>query len=273
MPETIDMDEIFILTAKLIYANLLRVLNDSSYPANELLRAAKPLFAVRFSRTVIFALDNYKLKVLMGRLKSSCLSAHWYQLLLRHMSEAMADDSVAIPFVFEEWRQLLVRPQLFTEKSFADWISILNNLVVYEVRAPADLATLPKADIFAITANWPDRELMLKLWQASDHSSTQDSSLLPTLSSPWATNASDFASTLRHRTINDTTIARSNIAAMCDIGLPSRFESAGPAAKIRILQYAKPDPTTLAHFLNAGSQLNILRQAQDSLRSVAAGVQ
>ena len=218
-------------------------------------------------------MGNYKLKVLMARLKSSCLPAHWYQLLLKHLSAAMSDESVAIPFVFEEWRQLLVRFQLFTDKSFADWIPILNNLVAYEIRAPADLATLPKADIFAITADWPDRELMLKLWQAAAHSSAHDGSLLPTLSSSWATNAFEFASTMRHRVIADTTVARSNVAAKNDIGLPSRFDSAGPAAKIRILQHAKPDPADLAHFLNTGSQLNILRQVQDSLRSVAAGIQ
>ena len=42
MPEVIGMGEIFILTAKLIYTNLLRVLNDSSYPSKELVKAIKP---------------------------------------------------------------------------------------------------------------------------------------------------------------------------------------------------------------------------------------
>ena len=98
----IDMEEIFILTAKLIYTNVLRVLNDASTPAHMLLRAAKPFFAAQCPRRVVREVDNYLLKVLMARLKRSKLPAHWYQLLLKHMSVSLVGDSVGTPFAFEE---------------------------------------------------------------------------------------------------------------------------------------------------------------------------
>ena len=89
----------------------------------------------------------------------------------------------------------------------------------------------------------------------------------------WATDASETAAAFRFRDIDDTLVSRSRHTAICDIGLPSCFEYAGPAAKIRLLQYAKPGPSSLSHFSNAGSQLNIMLQVQGSIRSVAAGAQ
>ena len=273
MAPNLDMDEVYILTAKLIYTNILRALNDIHSPAHVLLKAIKPFFAVQFTRRVVREVDGYLLKVLMARLKRSSLSAHWYQMLLKHMSVALTDDSVAIPLVFEEWRCLLVRFQLCDSLPFPDWIPLLNNLVAHEVRSPTDLAALTRLDILTLTIDSPHRELLLKLWQCASHVSAQTGHTADSATLALATNAGALASSFRAAHIEDTGIARSCVAAVSDLGVPSKFESAGPAAKIRLLAASKPDPAALERFLNTGSQLNILRQVQSSLRSVAAGVQ
>lgn len=273
MAQAIDMDEIFILTAKLIYSNVLRVLNDSSSPAHMLLKAIKPFFAVQFSRRVVKEVDNYLLKVLLARLKRSKFSAHWYQLLLKHMSVSLTDDSVAIPFVFEEWRRLLVRFRLSEDLAFPDWIPLLNNLVAYEIRSPTDLAALSRLDILTLTVDSPHRELLFKLWQSASHAHALSGDLADPATVALATNASELAASFRSGSIDDTFVARACVAATADLGVPSCFDESGPAAKIRILARCKPDTETLDRFLNTGSQLNILRQVQSSLRSVAAGVQ
>ena len=222
------MEEIYILTAKLIYSNLLRILNDSSSRAHQFLEAVKPFFAVQFARRVVFELDNYKLRVLMARLKSSRLSAHWYSLLLKHMAVSMTDDSASISFIFEDWRRLLVRFQLDADRSFPDWIPLLNNLVAYEVRSPSDLAAPPKADFFAIAADSPHRDELLKLWQAASHSCSREGVAAAGPAGVWATNASELASSLRHRDIGDTFVPAHATLLSAISGCPPASSRPGP---------------------------------------------
>ena len=168
---------------------------------------------------------------------------------------------------------LLVRFQLCDNLPFPDWIPLLNNLVAHEIRSPTDLADLTRLDILTLTIDSPHRDLLLKLWQSASHAHAQLGHTADPATLSLVTNASSLASSFRAANIDDTAIARSCVAAVSDLGVPSRFEPAGPAAKIRLLAACRPDTAALERFLNTGSQLNILRQVQSSLRSVAAGVQ
>ena len=84
---------------------------------------------------------------------------------------------------------------------------------------------------------------------------------------------SALAASFRSREIGNSLVSRSRKADMADLALPASFEEIAPAAKIRSISQAKPDAQELNRFLNTGSQLNTLRQVQDSLTSVAAGIQ
>ena len=67
----IDMVEVYTLTARLVYTNALRVLNDRPSSSEQVLKAVLPIFALQFSRQVIGALGAYRFKVLLSRIKRS----------------------------------------------------------------------------------------------------------------------------------------------------------------------------------------------------------
>ena len=89
----------------------------------------------------------------------------------------------------------------------------------------------------------------------------------------WASNASALAASFRPKDIEDSMVARSHKAALVDLDLPEKFRKLGPAAKIRPIAQLKTPVVGLNRFLNTGAQLNTIRQVQDSLMSVAAGIQ
>ena len=269
----IDMEEIYILTGRLVKQNILRVLNDPLAKSEAILAAAKPLFAIQFSRKVLFELDYYQFRSMTARLRRSSLPSDWCDRIVAHVKLAWADDSITIPFVFEDWRRLLVRFELSTALSFADWIPILNTIVAFGINSPSELAAFPRADLIATASLLPEWENIAKLWQAAcvaeSGKEPTDINIMP----EWASNASALAASFRSKEIEDTIIARSHRAASIDLGLSDAFQKLGPAAKIRSLGKLKAPAKEVHRFLNTGAQLNTLRQVQDSLRSVAAGVQ
>ena len=275
MLDTLDITEAHILTAKLLYANLLRVLNDMLSSSDQILKAVMPFFVLQFTRKMITSLDSYKFKVLLSRIERSPLPLQWYDSLTKHINVAYADDSMAIPFGFEEWRRLSVRFQLDEVLAYPDWLPLLNHLVAYEIRPPSDLASVSRVDICAIVLNCPLKDCLLKLWQASSQfvAGMPGSGASPAHDVAWCTNAVALADSFRYKSIEDSGIALSQGCASAAMSLPPNFSEMGPAKKIRLLKRAAPDKELLLAYLNTGSQINILRQAQCSLRSVAAGIQ
>ena len=170
-------------------------------------------------------------------------------------------------------RRLLVRFQLCDSIPFPDCIPLLNNLVAQEVRSPTDLAALTRMDIPTITIDSHHRELLLKLWQPAAIAHPLSDGPAGPATFALATNASELAVSFQVACIDDSAVARARVAAAVGLGVPPRFEEAGPAAKIRLLARCKSDAETINRLLNAGSQLDISRQVQSSLRSAAAGVQ
>ena len=269
----IDWEEVYILNARLIFANVLRVLNDSLTNAEAILVAIKPFFAVQFSKKVLAQMDYHKFRSLIARLRRSSLPGDWHAQLVAHIKLAWADDSIAIPFAFEEWRRLLVRFELDAALPFQDWIPILNDLSAYDIRSVADLAALSKADLLATASLLPGWLNILKLWQAACVAASGNEPTSIATIPEWAANASAMAAAIRSKEIDNSIVSRSHKAARTDLELPLNWDKLGPAARIRALSNLKPERATLNRFLNTGAQLNTLRQVQDSLRSVAAGIQ
>ena len=273
MVVVLEWDEIYSLSAKLAYSNLLRIINDPLSKPPAILAGVKPFFAIQFSQTVVRAIDHYCLKTLLSRVRRSSLPREWYNRLLSHIKLAWADDSIAIPFAFEDWRRLLVRFQLDSALSFPDWLPLLNHMAAYDIRSPSDMASLSKADFYSVAVTSPDVASLSKLWQAACHSALGTVQPPSPLTHEWASNAPALAEALRNRDIDQTPVAQAFASAAQNLELPHSFASMGPAAKIRALQRANPSEEALSLFLNTGSQLNTLRQVQLCLRSVAAGVQ
>ena len=265
--------EIRILTRRIVFRNVLRVAHDPLSKKDALDAAIKPFFAVQFTKAVVTGVDNYKLMVLMARLKRPDLPREWYAQLFAHAMVAWAGDSIATPFLFEEWIVFLVRSELNNFKDFHDRMPLLNHLVAYGVNSPTELAEWPRFDVASLAAAAPDDPLILKLWQSACLVSPSMGTGSKTIAPEWPTDATGLANSLRAKNISDSVVARAHVAAQVGISIPVSFDKMGPVAKIRAMTAAKPSGESLARLLNTGAHRNTIRQVQDSLRSVAAGVQ
>ena len=271
----IDLIEAHTLANKILYANLLRALNDSSANALSLSLAVKPFFAIQFSRELFKGMeaDAYRFSVILTRLRRSPLEAPLYRKLISHVKTFLVDKSAVIPYVFEEWRRVLVLSGLESEIDFPDWIPILNDFAAYGFHYPSELAQATRSDIQILILDDTTADAIWKLWRFVSMSDERRSLTLPYCDLNLCSNASSLAAHLRAKKISDTPIAKYHEATLADLGLDESFQKAGPAARIRILQRTKVPLDTLNSYLNTGAQVNTLRQVQGSLRRVASGVQ
>ena len=91
----------------------------------------------------------------------------------------------------------------------------------------------------------------------------------------WEILASDHTSdaALRVPSVDQTEFALRRIDALAELGFRGNFQTLGPAARIRALPSCTDSQLEILRFLNAGDQVNVLRQVQDSLCPVASGIQ
>ena len=76
--------------------------------------------------------------------------------LVPHIKLAWEDDSIAIQFAFEYWRRLLVRFELDAALASPDWAPILNTMAAYDIRSPAGLAAVSRADLIDTDSLLPE---------------------------------------------------------------------------------------------------------------------
>ena len=156
---------------------------------------------------------------------------------------------------------------------FPEWIPILNNFAAYGVRNPSELALLPRADVALLANDSSVATAIWEIWRFASLDSEQIKSLQTDLSYAYNSNAESLASSFRAKDIDSTSFSRRHKAARLELGLNEDFDRAGPADRIRFLEWARSSPDAINAFLNTGAQINTLRQVQGSLRCVAAGVQ
>ena len=75
------------------------------------------------------------------------------------------------------------------------------------------------------------------------------------------------------KSVAESPFARAFSAAQGNLGLPGNFSRLGPAQKIRRLAECSAGRSAVLRYLNTGAQVNMLHQVQDSLKSVASGIQ
>ena len=85
------------------------------------------------------------------------------------------------------------------------------------------------------------------------------------------TSAALLAQYFRSTNLSNTELARSHVSAQAYLALPSKFDKAGPAAKVRLLASANPPADAMCRFLGTCTRRYIFRKGQDPLRSAAPG--
>ena len=233
--------------------------------------AVAPFFALEFSNRIITEVGRDTMTRFFNRLKASRLPKPAYRQLADHIKFDPLKEATIIPFHFEGWRKLIYRFDLTANISLPDWIPVLNALAAHVIRVPEDLARLSWTQASGLAADFPAEQPVLLLWQAACISATGTTPAFggkPALVSP-----GQLASSFRGKRIEETSVAQQRTAMMKEMTLPADFDKLGPAAKIRKLNELSCSSTAITSFLNTGAQLNLLRQVQDSLSSVASGIQ
>ena len=87
-----------------------------------------------------------------------------------------------------------------------------------------------------------------------------------------STNATLLAQKIRDENGDYSIIDRQHGIDRARLGAPPSFDDAGPSAKIRLIARGGAASATPCAFFATGVSLNIIRQAQFPLRSVASGL-
>ena len=246
---------------------------DPAYSVQMVAASTLPFFAIDFSNESVSIVGNYKLSRFLNRLRGSLLDRAFYRALMDRIKIPMVDEAVVFTPELDDWRRIIVRHNLTEMLSLPDWIPILNHLADALIINPMDLTEWAPADVSHLAHGSPNPDAILALFRAT---------LIVYAPAPSATTASSWhlcasahslARGIRFSTVEETARARSFATAEGALELPPEFPLLGHAAKIRCLAESTADRSQILRFLNTGAQVNVLRQVQDSLKSVASGIQ
>ena len=260
-----------VAAANALILSAMRQLNDVKHKKDTAISAVAPLFALEFPNKVIAELERDRLGRFYNRLKTSRLPKASLRQLIDRIKFDPVRESDCIPFQFEEWRKLIYRFDLTESLQLQDWIPVLNGMAARLIRTPHHLSLLKWSEISGLAATFPAEQPICLLWQAACILVGSDKPTMVgggSLISP-----TQLASSFRGRRINQTSVAKERESSVKLLGLAADFEKLGPAAKIRKLAESPHPLAVVSNFLRTGAKLNMLRQVQDSLSSVAAGIQ
>ena len=206
-----------------------------------------------------------------NRTMASRLPKPAYRQLADHIKIDPLKEATVIPFQFEDRRKLIYRFDLIANIPLPDWIPVLNALAAHAIRVPADLAHLSWAQASGLAADFPAEQPVLLLWQAACICSTGTTP--GTGGNQALVSPGQLASSFQGKGIEETSVAHQRTASLKELAIPADFDKLGPAAKIRKLNELPWPSIAIATFINNGAQLHLLRKVQDSLLSVAPGIQ
>ena len=260
-----------VAAANALILSAMRQLNDAKHKKDTAISAVAPLFALEFSNKVIAELERDRLGRFYNRLKTSRLPKAALRQLIDHIKFDPLREATCVPFQFEEWRKLIYRFDLTDSLQLQEWIPVLNGLAAHLIRTPQHLALLKWPEISGLAVTFPAEQPLCLLWQAACIQLGGEGPSASGMDS--FTSPAQLASSFRGKQINQTMIAKKRDSSVKMLGLSAEFEKLGPAAKIRKLAESPHPMAVVSNFLRSGAQLNMLRQVQDSLSSVAAGIQ
>ena len=260
-----------INAAGTLISNIMGVLFGVNYSRVQIERACEALFALDWSPGIAEALGPQRVTRLFTRLKISKLSKQDYAKLLLLINLPTSDQSGIFPFSLEGWRSLLVRFDLERVASFPDWLTTIHQLKQLLVETPEQLALFSFQEATGLAERVSPDIPLLKLWQAACISAgSRDRGFA---SAGDLTNASLLAQSIRSSNVENSGVARRHKRARELLNVPEYFDQLGPAAKVRELSNGDNPISSVQNFLSTGAPVNILRQAQFTLPSIASGIQ
>ena len=209
---------------------------------------------------------------LMRRLRISKLPLEVYRKVATVTKFSESSESEITPVDHVAWRRLIVRFNLNRKFSFHDWVIILHYLENHLISTPYDLMQLEFGAVRDIFSDDINSDMIAKLCQESPISLNSNKVAMSNALN-LATNAGLLAQSLRHKDINNTLVAGKFHKVGNSSSLPDSFSAEGNAAKIRCPAQSDLSESSISSLLDAGVSINIIRQLEDSLPSVASVIQ
>ena len=266
-----NRSEAMVIAAEILIANVMGTLNGLSYSAKQVNLATSALFALDWAPSLVSSIGSDRLTRLCTRLKISKLAKSDYVLLIKLVNLPTTDPSAMFPFSMESWRALIIRFGLEDLASFPEWLTTLYELQNCLIDTPEQLAVLSFEAARSLADRATSQLPIMRLWQSAcvASGSLQRGASTGELS----TNANLIASSIRATHIENTGYARKHKRARNRLDVPENFDELGPAKKALALARGSNDISSINSFLSSGVPVNILRQAEYSLGSIASGVQ
>ena len=181
------------------------------------------------------------------------------------------DRSGIFPFDLEEWRRIIVRFDLHSGADFPEWLSIIRELTLRLIDCPAQMAQFSYSDALTFSLLLEKDSAIIRLWQACCVAyGTKDK---PLYRIPYETNSNLLAQSIRAPSLEETGVARPHKKARLALDLPEKYDNAGPSARIRMIADSDAPTDAVQKFLETGTAINILRQAETTMGSIASGIQ
>ena len=266
-----DRKSATVSAAEVILTNIMGILSTTGYSLIKLERALSALGALDWAPGITQQIGITRVTRFFTRLKQSRVKKSDYRFLIKTLMIATPDKSAIFPFDMEEWRRLIVRFDLFNGTDFPEWLSIIAELTTRLIETPAQLALFSYTDAFTFSLLFEKDECIMRLWQAaciasgaSDRANNQI---------PFETNSSLLAQSIRAPSLAQSGFALTHKRARLALDVPDSFDTAGPAAKIRLLSEGENEPAAIQRFLSTGVAVNILRQSEFALPGIASGIQ
>ena len=165
---------------------------------------------------------------------------------------------------------MIIRFNLDTDLPLVERVAPLLFLKERLIETPNELATIPADTIRSLATDFSNSDSILLLWQSARAQGGRSGK--HAFNTRLSMQPGTLAQAMRGRGIADSSFSRQRSRNLPNLEMGSGFEEAGPAAKIRALAGNNVGRSQLERFLVSGVTLNVIRQAHESLDSVASGI-
>ena len=259
-----------IAASDLFIANLIGKLGSTNYTVEQVRKAILPFYSIQWTRHITTVIGRDRALRMFARVRLSSLPKGEFTDFYRLMRIGTNDSSVLSPFSLEEWRPIIIRFNLDNDLPLPEWISPLLFRKERLVETPKELAEFSAEGVRSMAIDFVNPDAILMLWQATRLRGDRVNK--HAINSKLAFRPGSSAQAIRCKDIADSSFSRLRAQNIADLEMGPEFEDAGPAAKIRALARSVVGKGQLERFLDSGVTVNVLRQAPDSLDSVASGI-
>ena len=228
--------------------------------------AVSPLFGLRWTRSVVSAIDSRWLNRLLAFARNSPLPYRTYKSTASLLSDALADDFTSPP-VWGDWRILSARFRLDTRYTLKKLIPVVHWCALQGWFQPFELSVLSFTEIQMRAEILPGPLISNDLWKADvlAYAPTNDSAELSLRGASHEAEA--ITARVRAASLESSTATSDLSAAIRPDMRASDFLWMGPCDRLKAFRAANTPRDSPRSFCQAGQRLNALKSIKGSLPS------